>query len=241
MLWGCLSVCFFFPALLWSAALHWLKWHNWVLMFSKVKLIIHQYWRTKEYYALKWGLPKVLHFFFLNHWSYKMNFYLIFKHYYYFFLNRWPLNVWLCTDSSYRSFYSSGDPPTVAELGQLVFVEVFLKHQDEDLVLLLDDCWATPTEDPHDPYRWNLLVKGWKREMICNVSVFWDKNSSSGVSLSIEGVPSVVTATERSYCLFPRRRWRVPLFTNGLLWNCFPLWNLQHLKTWCVISSLSTV
>ncbi|XP_023817054.1 zona pellucida sperm-binding protein 4 isoform X2 [Oryzias latipes] len=63
-------------------------------------------------------------------------------------------------DSSYRSFYSSGDPPTVAELGQLVFVEVFLKHQDEDLVLLLDDCWATPTEDPHDPYRWNLLVKG---------------------------------------------------------------------------------
>uniref|UniRef100_A0A8C8DT04 ZP domain-containing protein n=1 Tax=Oryzias sinensis TaxID=183150 RepID=A0A8C8DT04_9TELE len=63
-------------------------------------------------------------------------------------------------DSSYRSFYSSGDPPTVAELGQLVFVEVFLKHQDKDLVLLLDDCWATPTEDPHDPYRWNLLVKG---------------------------------------------------------------------------------
>ncbi|XP_039985871.1 zona pellucida sperm-binding protein 4-like [Xiphias gladius] len=64
-------------------------------------------------------------------------------------------------DSSYRSFYSSRDPPTVTELGQPVYVEVFvLKHEDKDLVLLLEDCWATPTENPHDPQRWNLLVKG---------------------------------------------------------------------------------
>ncbi|XP_040902882.1 zona pellucida sperm-binding protein 4-like [Toxotes jaculatrix] len=64
-------------------------------------------------------------------------------------------------DSSYRSFYSSQDPPTVTELGQPVYVEVFvLKHEDQDLVLLLEDCWATPTENPHDPQRWNLLVKG---------------------------------------------------------------------------------
>uniref|UniRef100_A0A3B4UF17 ZP domain-containing protein n=1 Tax=Seriola dumerili TaxID=41447 RepID=A0A3B4UF17_SERDU len=64
-------------------------------------------------------------------------------------------------DSSYRSFYSSRDPPTVTELGQPVYVEVFvLKHEDKDLVLLLEDCWATPSEDPHNPQRWNLLVKG---------------------------------------------------------------------------------
>ncbi|XP_041796097.1 zona pellucida sperm-binding protein 4-like isoform X2 [Chelmon rostratus] len=64
-------------------------------------------------------------------------------------------------DSSFRSFYSSGDPPAVTELGQPVYVEVFvLKHEDEDLTLLLEDCWATPTENPHDPQRWNLLVKG---------------------------------------------------------------------------------
>ncbi|XP_071351789.1 zona pellucida sperm-binding protein 4-like isoform X3 [Trachinotus anak] len=64
-------------------------------------------------------------------------------------------------DSSYRSFYSSRDPPIVTELGQPVYVEVFLlKHEDKDLVLLLEDCWATPTEDPYDPQRWNLLVKG---------------------------------------------------------------------------------
>lgn len=66
------------------------------------------------------------------------------------------------TDSSYMSFYSSQDPPTVIELGQPVYVEVFvLKHEDADLTLLLEDCWATPTEDPHDPQRWDLLVKGW--------------------------------------------------------------------------------
>ncbi|XP_049432556.1 zona pellucida sperm-binding protein 4-like isoform X2 [Epinephelus fuscoguttatus] len=64
-------------------------------------------------------------------------------------------------DSSYKSFYSSRDPPAVTELGQPVYVEVFvLKHEDKDLVLLLEDCWATPTKNPHDPQRWNLLVKG---------------------------------------------------------------------------------
>ncbi|KAM6933033.1 zona pellucida sperm-binding protein 4-like [Xenentodon cancila] len=64
-------------------------------------------------------------------------------------------------DSSYRSFHSFSDPPTVTELGQPVYVEVFVvKSEDKDLVLLLEDCWATPTNDPHDPQRWNLLVKG---------------------------------------------------------------------------------
>ncbi|XP_074496691.1 zona pellucida sperm-binding protein 4-like isoform X1 [Sebastes fasciatus] len=64
-------------------------------------------------------------------------------------------------DSSYKSFYSSRDPPAVTELGQPVHVEVFvLKHKYQDLVLLLEDCWATPTKNPHDPLRWNLLVKG---------------------------------------------------------------------------------
>ncbi|XP_078102739.1 zona pellucida sperm-binding protein 4-like isoform X1 [Sander vitreus] len=64
-------------------------------------------------------------------------------------------------DSNYKSFYSSREPPPVTELGQPVYVEVFvLKHENKDLVLLLEDCWATPTKNPHDPQRWNLLVKG---------------------------------------------------------------------------------
>ncbi|XP_029302708.1 zona pellucida sperm-binding protein 4-like isoform X2 [Cottoperca gobio] len=64
-------------------------------------------------------------------------------------------------DSNYKSFHSSRDSPTVTELGQPVYVEVFvLKHEAKGLVLLLGDCWATPTKNPHDPQRWTLLVKG---------------------------------------------------------------------------------
>ncbi|XP_036974337.1 zona pellucida sperm-binding protein 4-like isoform X2 [Acanthopagrus latus] len=60
-----------------------------------------------------------------------------------------------------RSFYSSRDSPTLTELGQPVYVEVsVLKHEYKDLKLLLEDCWATPTKNPHDPKRWKLLVKG---------------------------------------------------------------------------------
>ncbi|XP_062242235.1 zona pellucida sperm-binding protein 4-like isoform X2 [Platichthys flesus] len=51
-------------------------------------------------------------------------------------------------DSSYSFFYSPQDPPADTELGRPVYVEVsLLKHEDKDLVLLLDDCWATPTEN----------------------------------------------------------------------------------------------
>ncbi|XP_062242236.1 zona pellucida sperm-binding protein 4-like isoform X3 [Platichthys flesus] len=64
-------------------------------------------------------------------------------------------------DSSYSFFYSPQDPPADTELGRPVYVEVsLLKHEDKDLVLLLDDCWATPTENLYDPQRWNLLVNG---------------------------------------------------------------------------------
>ncbi|XP_040047116.2 zona pellucida sperm-binding protein 4 [Gasterosteus aculeatus] len=64
-------------------------------------------------------------------------------------------------DSNYESFYSSRDPQIVTELGQPVHVEAFaLNRQDEDLVLLLEDCWATASENPHDRQRWTLLVKG---------------------------------------------------------------------------------
>ncbi|XP_008306753.1 zona pellucida sperm-binding protein 4-like [Cynoglossus semilaevis] len=64
-------------------------------------------------------------------------------------------------DSSYSSFYSSHQSHTVIELGQPVYVEVFVvKHKDKDLVLLLDDCWATRTRNPDDLQRWSLLKKG---------------------------------------------------------------------------------
>ncbi|XP_068601922.1 zona pellucida sperm-binding protein 4-like [Brachionichthys hirsutus] len=64
-------------------------------------------------------------------------------------------------DAGYKSFYSTHGRPLMAELGQPVYVEVFVvKHEDKDLILLLGDCWATPTENPNDLQRWNLIVKG---------------------------------------------------------------------------------
>lgn len=70
-------------------------------------------------------------------------------------------SIFLLVDSSYSSFYSSHQSHTVIELGQPVYVEVFVvKHKDKDLVLLLDDCWATRTRNPDDLQRWSLLKKG---------------------------------------------------------------------------------
>lgn len=68
----------------------------------------------------------------------------------------------LSLDSSYSSFYSNKDLPVKLKLGKPVYVEVFLlKREDKELELRLEDCWATPNEDPLDQHRWNLLVKGY--------------------------------------------------------------------------------
>lgn len=51
-------------------------------------------------------------------------------------------------------------------LGDPVFVEVFvLKHEDKDLELVLNECWATSSPDPHDELRWNLLHKGYINQL----------------------------------------------------------------------------
>ena len=62
------------------------------------------------------------------------------------------------SDASYSSFHKESDSSKYV-LGDPVFVEVFLlKREDRELVLCLRDCWATPTEDPQDQHRWNLLT-----------------------------------------------------------------------------------
>lgn len=64
-------------------------------------------------------------------------------------------------DSTFRSFHKSREHPVLHIVGEPVFVEIFvLKHEAQDLVLLLDDCWATPSADPQDKHRWNLLHEG---------------------------------------------------------------------------------
>lgn len=160
----------------------------------------------------------------------------------------------LSTDSSYRFFFSPREPPTVTELGQPVYVEVFVvKHEDEDLMLLLEDCWATPTKNPNDPHRWNLLVKGWIHMKLTEtfdhfyiqqlIYSFWKLmltpfpyfDQPKLISVSNPDVLSVVIATELLCCqLSPVRSWSIPLFISGLWWSSSHLWSPKHLKTWYV-------
>lgn len=71
-------------------------------------------------------------------------------------------------DSSFRNFYKIQAPPVMHGLGEPVFVEVFvLKHEDKDLELVLNDCWATPSPDPHDELRWTLLHRGYINQLLC--------------------------------------------------------------------------
>ncbi|XP_017579447.1 zona pellucida sperm-binding protein 4-like isoform X2 [Pygocentrus nattereri] len=64
-------------------------------------------------------------------------------------------------EAPFRNFYEDQLHPTMHTLGEPVFVEIFvLKREDKDLVLLLHDCWATPSADPQDERRWDLLREG---------------------------------------------------------------------------------
>ncbi|KAL2095760.1 hypothetical protein ACEWY4_007908 [Coilia grayii] len=63
-------------------------------------------------------------------------------------------------DVSYSLFHKNSDSSKYT-LGDPVFTDVFLlKQEDMDLVLCLRDCWATPTSDPQDHSRWNLVNNG---------------------------------------------------------------------------------
>ncbi|XP_041040689.1 zona pellucida sperm-binding protein 4-like [Carcharodon carcharias] len=62
-------------------------------------------------------------------------------------------------DAAYRSWYVATDYPIVSVLRESVFVEVrVLKRNDPTLVLVLNDCWATPSPEPYSGLRWDLLV-----------------------------------------------------------------------------------
>ncbi|XP_025754326.1 zona pellucida sperm-binding protein 2 [Oreochromis niloticus] len=60
----------------------------------------------------------------------------------------------------------------VAERGQPVYVELFaVKHEDRDLVLLLEDSWATLTEDSDGPQRWKLLLVTATKQLCCKFPI----------------------------------------------------------------------
>ncbi|XP_066553438.1 zona pellucida sperm-binding protein 4-like [Amia ocellicauda] len=74
-----------------------------------------------------------------------------------------PLSVELriATEAVYDTYYGDGDYPVTKVLRDPVYVEVrILNRTDPNIVLTLEDCWATSTPSPLGQPQWSLLVAG---------------------------------------------------------------------------------
>ncbi|XP_066553431.1 zona pellucida sperm-binding protein 4-like [Amia ocellicauda] len=74
-----------------------------------------------------------------------------------------PLSVELriATEAVYDAYYGDGDYPVTKVLRDPVYVEVrILNRTDPNIVLTLEDCWATSTPSPLGQPQWSLLVAG---------------------------------------------------------------------------------
>ncbi|XP_077154557.1 zona pellucida sperm-binding protein 4 [Ranitomeya variabilis] len=64
-------------------------------------------------------------------------------------------------DSTYAEYYTDADYPVIKVLRDPVFVDVRILHKtDPNLVLVLHQCWATPSPDPMNAIQWPILVNG---------------------------------------------------------------------------------
>uniref|UniRef100_A0A8C3T501 Zona pellucida sperm-binding protein 1 n=1 Tax=Chelydra serpentina TaxID=8475 RepID=A0A8C3T501_CHESE len=71
------------------------------------------------------------------------------------------LELRIATDVSYGSYLTERDHPVVKVLRDPVYVEVrILQRTDPNLVLVLHQCWATPSANPLDQPQWPILVDG---------------------------------------------------------------------------------
>ncbi|XP_034624701.1 zona pellucida sperm-binding protein 1-like [Trachemys scripta elegans] len=71
------------------------------------------------------------------------------------------LELRIATDVSYTSYLTERDYPVVKVLRDPVFVEVrILQRTDPSLVLVLHQCWATPSASPLQQPQWPILVDG---------------------------------------------------------------------------------
>ncbi|XP_069742076.1 zona pellucida sperm-binding protein 4-like isoform X1 [Narcine bancroftii] len=69
------------------------------------------------------------------------------------------LELRIARDGAYRSWYVAADYPITRVLREPVFVEVrVLNVNDPSLVLVLNECWATPGPEMFWGLRWDLLV-----------------------------------------------------------------------------------
>ncbi|CAH2225459.1 Hypothetical predicted protein [Pelobates cultripes] len=71
------------------------------------------------------------------------------------------LELRIAKDVRYTQYYTDGEYPILKVLRDPVFVEVrLLQRVDPQLVLFLQQCWATPTVNPINPIQWPLLLNG---------------------------------------------------------------------------------
>uniref|UniRef100_A0A8C4WFB3 ZP domain-containing protein n=1 Tax=Gopherus evgoodei TaxID=1825980 RepID=A0A8C4WFB3_9SAUR len=71
------------------------------------------------------------------------------------------LELRIATDVSYASYLTEGDYPVVKVLRDPVYMEVrILQRTDPSLVLVLHQCWATPSTNPLQQPQWPILVDG---------------------------------------------------------------------------------
>ncbi|XP_067401211.1 zona pellucida sperm-binding protein 4-like isoform X2 [Emydura macquarii macquarii] len=71
------------------------------------------------------------------------------------------LELRIAREQGYGSYYADRDYPVVKVLRDPIYVEVrILQRTDPNLVLLLHQCWATPSANPQQQPQWPILVDG---------------------------------------------------------------------------------
>lgn len=80
------------------------------------------------------------------------------------------LKLWkncIAEDAAYSSFYTPADYPVTKVLREPIYVQVnIVDRSDPNIVLNLEQCWATSTPSPQSIPQWNLLVDGYIQKLI---------------------------------------------------------------------------